>query len=234
MRRICPADVRNRIRGPDRFTVPARGSSAPSLNNRKGVPVKERHENTRGCFVVLAVLPICLAMAGCARTASPFADDDRPSNFSTEQDANIRQRQQALLERWSSPIAKVIVTRDDIAQFRDRRASDIMRRLPGMFMGSPARGRSTRLRGIGTQYTQILVNGERISGSGERRQFELDRIPADMIERIEVIKSPTAEYSSDAVAGIVNIILRQAPDPSVQELMDELRRRRESAQSETQ
>ncbi len=180
---------------------------------------------------------LIMTMNGCLRSATPLEslDEGGKSGYSAEQDANVRQRQQALLDRWSSPIAKVIVTRDDIAQFRDRRASDILRRVPGVFMGSPVggRGRSARLRGIGTQYTQVLVNGERISGSGERRQFELDRIPADMIERIEVIKNPSAEYSSDAVAGIVNVILRQAPDPRGQELMDELRRGRAPVQPDT-
>lgn len=175
-------------------------------------------------WLVLAII------VGCTRSAGlyPMASDTGVT-YSAEHEAQIQQRRDALLERMSSPIAKVIVTRDDIAQFRDRRASDIVRRLPGVFMGSPVRGRSARLRGIGSQYTQILVNGERISGSGEKRQFELDRIPADMIERIELIKSPSAEYSSDAVAGIVNIILRRAPDLGVQDLLDQWQSRREAA-----
>ncbi len=180
----------------------------------------------------LAGTALCLAAFGCVRSPAPLmsSEGSETPSFSDEQDANRRQRETALLERWRSPIAKVIVTRDDIAQFRDRRASDILRRLPGVSMGSP-KGRSARLRGIGPQYTQILVNGERISGSGEQRQFELDRIPTDMIERIEVIKSPSAEYSSDTVAGIVNVILRQAPDPRVYELLDEWRRGRELDQT---
>ncbi len=177
----------------------------------------------------------CLTMTSCIRSATPSIEPEgaASSAYSAEQAANLRQRQQALLERWSSPISRVIVTRDDIGQFRDRRASDILRRLPGVFMGSPTggRNRSARLRGIGTQYTQVLVNGERISGSGERRQFELDRIPADMIERVEIIKSPSAEYNSDAVAGIVNIILRQAPGPNVEVIMDQIRRGEASASS---
>jgi len=179
---------------------------------------------------------LCLIATGCVRSPTPLMswEEAVAASVSAEQDANVQQRRQALLERWNSPVAKVIVTRDDIAQFRDRRASDILRRVPGVSMGSPigGRGRSARLRGIGTQYTQILVNGERIAGGGEKRQFELDRIPADMIERIEVVKSPSAEYSNDAVAGIVNIVLRQAPDPRVEELLEELRRGRESRRSD--
>lgn len=184
----------------------------------------------------LAGTALCLAAIGCVQSPVPLAapEESGTPSFSAEQDASVRQREAALLERWSSPIAKVIVTRDDIAQFRDRRASDILRRLPGLvFASSGGAARSARLRGLGAQYTQILVNGERISGGRERRQFELDRIPADMIERIEIIKSPSAEYNSDAVAGIVNIMLRQAPDPRVQKLLDELRQGRMSVQTGT-
>lgn len=170
---------------------------------------------------------VLMAITGCLRPATSVNSSDNAGTdgYSAEQDANIRQRQHALLERWSSPIAKVIVTRDDIAQFRDRRAGDILRRLPGVAMSSPGvKNRSARLRGLGTQYTQVLINGERISGGGEKREFELDRIPADMIERIEIIKNPSAAYSSDAVAGIVNIILRRAPDPGSFDWLKEIER----------
>ncbi len=177
--------------------------------------------------ILLYIGMLLIGCGGCVRevATAPLSNEPGSAAFSAEQAAYAEQRQQALIERWRSPISKVIVTRDDITQFRDRRAGDILRRLPGVVMSSPGvKNRSARLRGLGTQYTQVLINGERISGGGEKREFELDRIPADMIERIEIIKNPSAEYSSDAVAGIVNIILRQAPGPGVQELMEELRR----------
>jgi len=222
------------IGNPSYFRPKAPASRANSTE--RGCALERTSIDTPLLVAALAEAVLYLAVNGCVRSATPLMASDEvvTANYSAEQETNVQQRQQALLDRWSSPIAKVIVTRDDIAQFRDRRASDILRRVPGLFMGSPVggRGRSARIRGLGTQYTQILVNGERISGSGEKRQFELDRIPADMIERIEVIKSPSAEYSSDAVAGIVNVILREAPDPRVQELLDELRRGREPAQTD--
>lgn len=139
-------------------------------------------------------------------------DGPLPAQFSLEKVEMIEQRHQGLQQRHDSNISKVIVTREDIVQFRDRRAGDILRRLPGLFMGGPpGENRDVRLRGLDKEYNQILINGERISGGGEKREFELDRIPADMIERIEIIKNPSAEYGSDAVAGVVNIVLRGAP-----------------------
>lgn len=192
--------------------------------------------DVRPLTAALTGLVMALIATGCLRSGTPplVSDADATAGYSDGQDTNIRERREGLLERWSNPIAKVIITRNDIAQFRDRRASDILRRLPGVFVEPPVggRGRSARLRGIGAQYTQILVNGERISGGSERRHFELDRIPAEMIEQIELIKNPSAEYGSDAVAGIVNIILRQAPDPRRHTLLDELRGGRQTHTTE--
>lgn len=177
---------------------------------------------------LLCVGALLTGSSGCVQEATILSTHESGAAVSlAEQAAYGAQREPALLERWHSPLSKVIVTRDDIAQFSDRRASDILRRLPGVVMSSPGiKNRSARLRGLGVQYTQVLIDGERISGSGEKRQFELDRIPADMLERIEIIKSPSAEYSGDAVAGIVNILLRQAPDPGLHQLLNELPKQR--------
>lgn len=140
------------------------------------------------------------------------ADDASPTQFSLERVDFTEKRNQGLQQRHESNISKVIVTREDIVQFRDHRVGDILRRMPGLFMGGPpGENRDVRLRGLDKEYNQILINGERISGGGEKREFELDRIPANMVERIEIIKNPSAEYGSDAVAGVINIVLRAAP-----------------------
>lgn len=163
-----------------------------------------------GCLVGYAVIAGAVSAEG---PAAAVTDDAGPTQFSLEKVEYVEQRYKSLQERHDSNISKVIVSREDIVQFRDRRAGDILRRLPGLYMGGPpGENRDVRLRGLDKEYTQILINGERISGGGEKREFELDRIPADMIERIEIIKNPSAEFSSDAVAGIVNIVLRETPD----------------------
>ncbi len=157
---------------------------------------------------------LMIAVSGWAEEPSTVAavDESSPTRFSLETVENIEQRHTSLQERKDSPISKVIISREDIVQFRDRRAGDVLRRLPGVFIGGPpGENRDVRLRGLDKEYNQILVNGERISGGGEKREFDLDRIPVDMIERIEIVKNPSAEFSSDAVTGIVNIVLRQTP-----------------------
>ena len=70
------------------------------------------------------------------------------------------------------------------------------------------------LRNLGANRTLVLVNGRRwvggASGTGLGGQVDLNSIPTAAVERIEVLKDgASAIYGSDAIAGVVNVILRQ-------------------------
>jgi len=60
------------------------------------------------------------------------------------------------------------------------------------------------MRGMGSGYTQILIDGERPPPG-----FSIDQISPDMVERIELLRAPTAETGTRAIAGTINIILRE-------------------------
>ncbi|MFD2165758.1 TonB-dependent receptor [Thalassotalea euphylliae] len=82
---------------------------------------------------------------------------------------------------------------------------------PGINNGSGGNA-SINLRGLGSQRTLVLVNGRRMinSGTGAASTVDLNTIPVTMIQRVEVLKDgASAVYGSDAVAGVVNIILKR-------------------------
>jgi iron complex outermembrane receptor protein len=65
------------------------------------------------------------------------------------------------------------------------------------------------LRGLGPQRTLVLVNGERVPGSSTTGVVDLNTIPASLISRIEVVTGgASAVYGSDALAGVVNFVLK--------------------------
>lgn len=75
-------------------------------------------------------------------------------------------------------------------------------------------GGNTRvnLRGLGSDRTLVLVNGRRMiaSGTGAASSVDLNTIPVSMIQRVEVLKDgASAVYGTDAIAGVVNVILKR-------------------------
>lgn len=65
------------------------------------------------------------------------------------------------------------------------------------------------LRGLGTNRTLVLVNGRRFVGSTQDGTVDINNVPAALIDRVEVVTGgASAVYGSDAIAGVVNFILK--------------------------
>jgi iron complex outermembrane receptor protein len=65
------------------------------------------------------------------------------------------------------------------------------------------------LRGLGTTRTLVLMNGQRLQPSNVNGSIDLNTIPAGLIESVEIVTGGgSAVYGSDAIAGVVNVILR--------------------------
>ena len=112
------------------------------------------------------------------------------------------------------PPAKIIVGREEIDRFGDSTLGDVLKRLPGVtIQGRPGRGGAIRMRGLGNGYTQILLDGERVPPG-----FSLDSLTPDQIERIEILRAPTAETGARAIAGTINIITREGYTQRVNDL----------------
>ena len=68
------------------------------------------------------------------------------------------------------------------------------------------------LRGIGSEYTQILINGRRVTGGTNDNTVVVDRIPAELVDRVEIIRSPSSDIDSQGVGGTLNIILKEGAE----------------------
>jgi outer membrane receptor protein involved in Fe transport len=105
-------------------------------------------------------------------------------------------------------------------RFEPLTVGDALKRVPSVaFLSDVLESDGVRLRGLDPAYTQILINGEQVPGSGDSSgafgngadgAFFVDRIPAELIERVEIVRSQSANRSGDAVAGAINIVLRDA------------------------
>jgi iron complex outermembrane receptor protein len=72
---------------------------------------------------------------------------------------------------------------------------------------------TANLRGIGPQYTLVLLNGKRIAPADSGSTIDLSGIPLAAIERVEILTDgASALYGADAIAGVVNFIMKDSVD----------------------
>ncbi|MFC7335419.1 TonB-dependent siderophore receptor [Rhodocista pekingensis] len=122
-----------------------------------------------------------------------------------------------------------IITAEEIARRPPANdLSEVIRRMPGVNLtgnsssGQYGNNRQIDLRGMGPENTLILIDGKpvasrnsvRFGRSGERNtRGDSNWVPAEQVERIEVIRGPAAaRYGSGASGGVVNIITRPPTD----------------------
>jgi iron complex outermembrane receptor protein len=122
------------------------------------------------------------------------------------------------------PAAVQVVTRAEIARSGRQSVAEIVHALTADGNGSlneavnpsfAAGAAGVSLRGLSVSSTLVLLNGRRtapygLADGGQRQFVDLDTLPLDAVERIEVLKDgASAIYGSDAIAGVVNIMLRR-------------------------
>ncbi len=158
-----------------------------------------------------ALALLAAPLTGLAQDAGPGGPAEPASGPqpSVTQRVEIAARQGSTELRRAASVAKQIYGRDELDRFGDTNALDVLRRLPGVNVGSGG----PRMRGLGAGYTQILINGDPAP-----QGFNLDQLSPSQIERIEVLRAPTADQSTQAVAGTINIILKDAPRRSQRSL----------------
>ncbi len=105
-------------------------------------------------------------------------------------------------ERLGLATVRSVIGRDMIEQYGDTTLSDVLRRVPGLSVEDTAGRTTVRMRGLGAGYTQVLINGQPAPAG-----FSINSLSPALIERIEVLRAPTADTSAQAIAGSINIIL---------------------------
>jgi iron complex outermembrane receptor protein len=122
----------------------------------------------------------------------------------------------------ASPIQ--IISREDIARSGKGTVSEYLQTLTadgagslptGFGNGFAAGSTAISLRGLGATSTLVLLNGRRMApfaraDDGQKSFTDLSTVPLEAVERIEVLKDgASSTYGADAIAGVVNIILRK-------------------------
>jgi outer membrane receptor for ferrienterochelin and colicin len=161
---------------------------------------------------------VAVAVSAQAQESKPIAAAGSQQQKAEEaplQKVEVTGKADAYDPRRDDTASKIVVNHEEIVKYGDTSVLDVLKRVPGVTV-SGANGRSggeIRMRGLGSGYTQILINGERAPAG-----FSLDSLAPDVIEKIEVLRAATAEFSTQSVAGTINIVLKKAVKTAQREL----------------
>ncbi len=106
-----------------------------------------------------------------------------------------------------------VVSAEQVGKFPDSNIGDALKRINGINVQyDQGEARFGQVRGTSADLTSVTVNGNRLpSAEGETRNVQLDLIPADMIQMIEVNKVVTSDMDGDAIGGSINLVTKSTP-----------------------
>ncbi|WP_347839009.1 TonB-dependent receptor [uncultured Draconibacterium sp.] len=125
----------------------------------------------------------------------------------------LQGQSKALNQQKSSMNITNIISSDQVGRFPDQNIGDALKRIPGINVQyDQGEARFGNIRGTSPEYNSVAVDGDRIpSAEAETRSIQLDLIPSDMIQSIEVNKVVTADMDADAIGGSVNLVTKSNP-----------------------
>jgi TonB-dependent receptor len=127
-------------------------------------------------------------------------------NGSEEQARNIEKSSDAQVNVMS---ARAIQLLPDIT------VANVLQRISGVAVQRDATGeaRYAIIRGMDKRYNTTTVNGIKIPSPDDKARYvPMDIFPAEILERLEVVKSLTPNMEADAIGGTMNMVLKSAPD----------------------
>jgi len=131
------------------------------------------------------------------------------SKGSTETDQSTIRSVQRADQVLNAVSARTIEVSPDIT------VANVLQRVSGVSIerSNNGEGQYAIIRGMEKRYTYTLINGYKIpSPDNKNRYIPLDIFPSDIIARLEVAKSLTPAMEGDAIAGGMNLVLKDAPD----------------------
>lgn len=156
--------------------------------------------------------PVSLSVAlGLMFSASAFAQDTTKTDETmVVTAAGFSQAIQ------NAPASISVISREDLESRYYRDVTDALKNVPGVTVTGGGDNTDISIRGMGSNYTLILVDGKRQTSRQTRPNSDGPGIeqgwlpPLQAIERIEVIRGPMSTlYGSDAIGGVINIITRK-------------------------
>jgi len=119
----------------------------------------------------------------------------------------------AINQQLKSDALVNVVSESKIHELPDVNAAEAIGRISGVAVQrNSGEGQKIMLRGLSPKFTAVTINGARVaSNSSTDKSVDLSMISPELLDGIEVYKSPTSDMDGEAVGGTVNLIIKKAP-----------------------
>ncbi|MGI9233289.1 MAG: TonB-dependent receptor [Woeseiaceae bacterium] len=112
----------------------------------------------------------------------------------------------ALSQERSAENLVSVLDSDAMGQFPDQNVAESLKRLSGVTVeNDQGEGRYVVIRGMDPDLNATSINGLRASAAEPRRAMQLDVIPSDVLDGLEIHKTLTADMDGDAIGGSINV-----------------------------
>ncbi|MFC0875098.1 TonB-dependent receptor [Saccharicrinis sp. FJH2] len=127
--------------------------------------------------------------------------------------SSLQGQSKAMNQQKNSVNITNVISSDQVTRFPDANIGDALKRIPGINVQyDQGEARFGNIRGTAPEYNSVTINGDRIpSAEAETRSIQLDLIPSDMIQMVEVNKVVTPDMDADAIGGSVNLVTKSSP-----------------------
>lgn len=156
----------------------------------------------------------CLATLSAAALSSAAHAQTAPEDQATTLDEVVVTGTSVQATVRTAPASVSVIGNEQLSARPAADINDIIGRLPGVTKAvTTDGGTSIQIRGLPQAYTLVLVDGQRMGSSSDTfdryTRNELNWVPPEAIERVEVVRGPMSSlYGSDAMGGVINIITK--------------------------
>lgn len=167
--------------------------------------------------IAIAAAALALpAVAAAQDAAAPGAAVDQPAGDTNASDEIVvtgfnQSLAKALSVKRNSDLIVDSISAEDVGKLPDISIADALSRLPGVAVQTQqGRGEVISIRGFSGDFTGALLNGREIATIDDNRRFDYGQMPGDLFNRVDVMKTASADLIGSGLAGTVNL---QSIDP---------------------
>ncbi|WP_448665101.1 TonB-dependent receptor [Sphingomonas sp. CJ20] len=164
-----------------------------------------------GMATILVAATPALATINPAQERPAAPQDSNVQQSEAEDDAivvtGLREslRRAVDIKRAADNIVDSIVA-DDIGKLPDQNIAEAIQRIPGVTISRDnGEGQFITVRGLGPAFSSALYNGRILATENQGREFSFDILPAELINRVDVSKTPTAAQVEGGIAATVDM-----------------------------